>query len=62
MFLTGRGYINVFEEYTREKNILFKLEKLLQTNEERPYKEVFMISTTREELEVIISKFKTSED
>ena len=54
--------MNVFEEYIRERNILFKLEKLLQTNEERPYKEVFMISTTREELEVIISKFKTNED
>ena len=61
MLMIGKGQVNVFEQYCKERNLLFKLEKLLESNQERPYKEIFLVSTTREELEILISKFK-SED
>ena len=61
VWIIGKGQVNVFEQFQKEQNLRFKLEKLLQANEERPYKEQFFISTTREELEILISKFQPKE-
>ena len=61
VLIIGKGNVNVFEQYQKEQNLKFKLEKLLDSNTDRPYTEQFFISTTREELEIIISKFQPKE-
>lgn len=61
VLIIGKGQVNVFEQYQKEQNLKFRLEKTLTANSDRPYREQFFISVTREDLEIIINKFQPKE-
>ncbi len=60
--ISGKGNVNIFEQYQKEQNLRFKLEKLLDSNSDRPYHEQFFISISRADLEILVKKLSNKEN